>query len=74
MAITCIESMTVLNGDGTESQRCVLLSPETPASLTITGSDVEGLNDGDVIAVGSVLITTDANYIAFEDGTFTEKE
>lgn len=61
-------------GDGTVSNQCVLLSPDTPASLTITGADVEGLNDSDVIAVGSVLITPTANYIAFEDGEFTEKE
>lgn len=53
--------------------RVVIVSDETPASLTIDGSDVDGLSDADVIAVGSVLITPDKNYIAFEDGVFTEK-
>lgn len=74
MAIICVDNMKVLNGDGTEAQRCVLISSDTPASLNITGADVTGLGDSDTIAAGSVLITPDANYIAFEDGTFTEKE
>lgn len=54
--------------------RTVIVADETPASLTIDGADVDGLGDTDVIAAGSVLITPDANYIAFEDGAFTEKE
>ena len=53
--------------------RCILLSSETPESLQITGADVDGLNDDDIIAAGSVLITPTANFIAFEDGVFTEK-
>ena len=52
----------------------IILADEAPSSLEITGADVDGLNDDDVIAAGSVLITPDANYIAFEDGVFTEKE
>jgi hypothetical protein len=70
----CINSETVLNSDGTKAQRALILSDDTPASLSIDGGDVEGMNDGDVIAAGSVLITPDKNYIAFTDGTFTEKE
>ncbi len=72
--ITLIETDNIRRGDGTEAKRVVLLSDETPASLTITGADVPGLNNDDVIAAGSVLITPSANYIAFEDGAFTEKE
>jgi hypothetical protein len=72
--ITLIDGQNVIRADGSVTKRVVLLSAETPASLTITGADVEGLNSGDVIAMGSVLITPDANYIAFEDGVFTEKE
>ena len=68
-----IEATNVIRADGSESKRVVLLSTETPSSLTITGADVEGLNSGDVIAAGSVLITPTANYIAFEDGKFTRK-
>lgn len=52
----------------------IILADDTPASLEISGADVDGLNDDDVIAAGSVLITPDKNYIAFEDGVFTEKE
>lgn len=52
----------------------VILADEAPASLEITGADVDGLNDDDVIAAGSVLITPSENYIAFEDGVFTLKE
>lgn len=61
-------------GDGTEMLQCVLLADEAPASLEISGADVEGLNDNTVIAAGSVLITPGANYIAFTDGVFTKKE
>lgn len=53
--------------------RVVLLSSETPASLTIDGSDVTGVPDDYVFAAGSELITPDADYIAFEDGAFTQK-
>lgn len=61
-------------GDGTAVIQCVLLSDEAPASLEISGADVEGLSDDTVIATGSVLITPGANYIAFADGVFTQKE
>lgn len=53
--------------------RAVILSATAPASLTITGADVDGLNNDDVLAAGSVIITPSKNYIAFEDGVFTEK-
>ena len=51
----------------------VILSQETPASLSISGADVEGFASDYVFAVGSVLITPSANYIAFSDGEFTAK-
>lgn len=73
MSILIERGERVIKADGTETKRVVLLSSETPASLEITGADVEGLNDDDVIAAGSVLITPGANYIAFEDGVFTQK-
>jgi len=59
--------------DGKSYVRGILLSSERPSSLEITGADVDGLNDDDIIAAGSVLITPNANFIAFEDGVFTEK-
>jgi hypothetical protein len=68
-----IEGEPVIRPDGTEAKRVVLLSDSAPASLTVTGADVPGMNADDVIATGSVLITPSANYIAFEDGVFTEK-
>lgn len=70
----CIVSdfIEFLSGGGAK-YRAVILSATTPASLTIDGSDVDGMDDNDVIAVGSVLITPEKNYIAFEDGVFTEK-
>lgn len=64
----------VINANGTTAYRCVLLASAAPASLDITGADVEGLADDDVIAAGSVLIVPNKNYIAFTDGTFTAKE
>lgn len=50
-----------------------IISATTPASLNITGADVDGLPDDYVLAAGSVLVTPDKNYIAFTDGEFTEK-
>jgi hypothetical protein len=74
MAIKIVSGEDILQPDGSIAKRCVLISGTTPDSLTIDGGDVEGMNDGDVIAAGSVLITPDKNYIAFTDGAFTEKE
>ena len=71
--ITLIEARDVIRPDGAVTKRVVLLSDSAPASLTVTGADVPGLNAGDVIAAGSVLIAPGANYIAFADGVFTEK-
>ena len=51
----------------------LVVSPTEPSSLTITGADVEGLKDDYVLAAGSVIVTPNKNYIAFADGTFTEK-
>jgi len=53
--------------------RAVILSNTTPAKLNLTGADVDGLGDDDIIVTGSVIITPDKNYIAFTDGVFTEK-
>lgn len=62
-----------LRPNGAVTKRVVLLGDGEPASLALSGADVEGMNPGDVIARGSVLITPEANYIAFTDGTFTRK-
>lgn len=51
----------------------LVVSSTTPASLNITGADVDGLKDDYILAAGSVIVTPSKNYIAFEDGTFTEK-
>lgn len=50
----------------------VLISDTAPAG-TITGADVDGVEDDLIIQAGSVLITPSANYIAFSDGVFTKK-
>ena len=49
-----------------------LVADSTPASLSITGADVQGLADDFVIAAGSQLITPDNYYIALTDGEFTQ--
>ena len=59
--------------DGIPRVQATFLSTDTPASLEISGADVEGMSEGEVIAAGSVLITPTANYIAFTDGVFTQK-
>ena len=50
-----------------------ILSDDTPASLTIDGSDVDGLPDDYVIEPGSVIVAPAADYICFSesDGTST---
>ena len=50
-----------------------ILSDTTPESLEIDGGDVEGIRDDYEFAPGSVIITPDADYIAFEEGVFTQK-
>ena len=71
--ITLISGEDVVKPNGSITKRVVLLSDEAPASLSMTGADVPGLNAADVIAAGSVLIAPGANYIAFTDGEFTQK-
>lgn len=51
----------------------VIVSEEAPADTDVTGADVEGMSDDDRLAAGSVIITANGNYIAFEDGSFTKK-
>lgn len=51
----------------------VIVSEDTPADLNVTGADVEGMNNDDRLAAGSVIITANGNYVAFEDGVFTKK-
>lgn len=60
--------------DGTRAIRGLLVSDETPASLSLTGEDVEELNDDDVLDIGCLLRTPDKKYMAFEEGEFTELE
>lgn len=73
--VTLITDERVINPDGSDAHRVVLLSDQDiDTSGTMTGANVPGLKTDDVIAAGSVLITPGANYIAFEDGVFTEKE
>lgn len=50
-----------------------ILSDDTPASLEIDGSDVDGIRDDYEFAPGSVIIAPAADYIAFEEGVFTQK-
>lgn len=61
-------------GDPTERRYMVtIMSDVEPASLSITGADVEGMEDGDIIAVGSQIISPTDNYLAFADGEFKVK-
>lgn len=52
---------------------CTIMSDVEPTSLQITGTDVIGMEDGDIIAVGSQIISPTSNYLAFEDGNFKMK-
>ena len=47
-----------------------IMSDVEPASLTVTGADVEGMADVDIVACGSQIISPTDTYLAFEDGLF----
>lgn len=68
--------MKAINIEVIDDSKGIVLtvSSTTPASLTITGAAVDGLPNDYVLAAGSVIVTPEKNYIAFEDGVFTEKE
>lgn len=63
----------VIDWENVNKAVALIVSQEEPVSLNITGADVDGLPDDCVIAAGSMLVSPTANYIAFEDGVFTEK-
>ena len=67
--------MKAINIEVIDEDKGIVLtvSSTTPASLTISGADVDGLPNDYVLAAGSVIVTPEKNYIAFEDGVFTEK-
>lgn len=63
------------NDNGGAKYLATLTHGSTPDKLTLTGGDVDNMSDADTLAVGSVIITPSANYIAFDqDGVFVEKE
>ena len=57
---------------GRDVYLCVIVHDSEPASLEISGEDVEGLSSRAGIAAGSVLKTPDSRYVAYEDGVFTK--
>lgn len=70
----CIKKEFVrTDADGHKWWRVVLTATEAPDSLQLTGADVAGMDDNIRFESGSVLLTPSANYIAFEDGVFTQK-
>lgn len=61
-------------GDPSERRYMVtIMSDSDPVSLSINGSDVIGMEDGDIIACGSQIITPTDVYLAFQDGEFIVK-
>ena len=70
----CIQKEFVkTDAEGVKWWKCILTSDTEPVSLDISGADVDDLADTIGIAAGSILLTPDSNYIAFEDGVFTLK-
>lgn len=68
----CIKKEFVrTDADGHKWWRVVLTATEAPDSLQLTGADVDGMDDNIRFEAGSVLLTPDGNYIAFEDGNFS---
>ena len=52
----------------------VILHTDVLDNFSLTGADVEGMNDDDLIAAGSIICTPTANYIAYEDGIFAQSQ
>lgn len=74
MALRVIYSQKVTDRPENEDwHKCLIIADEDIDTSYITGADVEGMSADDRIAVGSVIISPTAKYIAFEDETFTQK-
>ena len=67
--ITCIKrEFDKTDENGRKWWRCILTASEEPGSLTLSGADVDDLNDEIGISAGSVLITPSAQYVFLTDG------
>ena len=74
MALRVISAQKLTNRPENEDWFiCTLVGDEDIDTAYITGADVIGMSPEDRIAVGSVIITPTARYIAFEDEMFTQK-
>ena len=63
----------VTRADGSTVKWVPLIGDAAPSSLALTGADVEGMNNDDVLAAGSTLRVPGGKYILYEDGgTFQE--
>lgn len=64
------------NAQNKRIYQAVIISDNTPSSLTITGADVIGMSADDVFAPGSLIIVVneDKVYMAGENGTFVLQE
>lgn len=51
----------------------LIVSETEPSASTVTGADVDGMNDDDRLAAGSVILTPSSNWVAFSDGEFSAK-
>ena len=59
--------------EGEDWHKCLIMGDEDITQAYITGADVLGMSPDDRLAVGSVIVTPGAKYIAFEDEMFTQK-
>lgn len=71
--IKVIDGVLLNRTDAGDRWQVSLVSESVPASLNITGADVDEMDDTAIIAAGSVLVTPDTDFVAFEDGVFTQK-
>lgn len=66
-----------LRPDGTKAYTCVLMSPVPGEDLLVNDvfldpRSVYGLNAGDIVADGSILLTPEKKYIAWANNSFAE--
>lgn len=57
--------------DRFEWYKVLLAGDDEIENPVVTGADVDGMNDDDRLAVGSVIISPVGMYVAYEDEVFT---
>ena len=71
--IRILKGETIMRPDGSLVHWVHLIADDEPSSLAISGADVDGMNNDDVLAAGSTVRWPGGSAILYEDnGSFVE--